>query len=106
MIVYDANPQDLASWSWHVQHRDVFGSEEKVKVILQFEKLQSVNTQVHGTAPLAKAERVGLKQEWLPGTKVFIGAPRLLSVGLQGKQKCLSLVFFHTRCKVKCVNLR
>ncbi|XP_066191658.1 polymeric immunoglobulin receptor-like [Sylvia atricapilla] len=36
------------------------GSEEKLKVILQFEQLQSVNRQIHGT-PLAKVEGEGLK---------------------------------------------
>lgn len=56
---YDANPQDVTSWSWQVQHREVFGSEEELKVILQVEKLQRVNRQIHGTPPLAKAQRGG-----------------------------------------------
>lgn len=43
LITHDANPQDVTSWCWHVQHREVFGSEDKLKVILQVEKLQSVN---------------------------------------------------------------
>lgn len=100
LISRDANPQDVTSCSWQAQHREMFGSGDKLKVILQFEKLQSVNRSMELLLWHSRKSRVR--------AGMFARCSGFHECSLwhsKENRNAQIFFFFNKRFEVKCVNL-